>query len=222
MKHSLELTLLLSALAIVSVSCKSDDDGDDEDTATENLEPAPIEGALGPDGRPETPAANRIDRAGRVAISAALISPFDPDNRVADLDRYNKSGNANRAFVPVIATSLGVLDGLDEACGNQLGAGPEAAPGRYNTLATALVDDQLYLFSDRPGTSSVYLGVEAEALGLAPEGGGSGGGRVPGDDVVRRSYSVLVNGSFGDIDDGVDADDAQHDIDVFPFLADPS
>ena len=60
-----------------------------------------------------------------------------------------------------------------------------------------------------------------EATGLAPEGGGSGGGRVPGDDVVRRSYSVLVNGSFSDIDDGVPSDDAQHDIDVFPFLADP-
>ena len=227
MKHSFELTLLLSALAISStaLSCKSDDDGndgDDDDIATENLEPAPIEGALGPNGRPETPAANRIDRAGRVAISAALISTFDPDNRVADLDRYNKSGNANRAFVPIIATSLGVLDGLDGECGNQLGAGQEVAPGRYNTLATALDDDQLYVFSDRPGTSSVYLGVEAEALGLAPEGGGSGGGRVPGDDVVRRSYSVLVDGSFSNIDDGVPSDDATHDIDDFPFLADPS
>jgi hypothetical protein len=223
MKHSFELTLLLSALAVCSAaSCKSDDDGDDEDTSTENLDPAPIEGALGPNGRPETPAANRIDRAGRVAISAALISTFDPDNREADLDRYNKSGNANRAFIPIMATSLGVLDGLDNVCGNQLGVGPEAVPGRYNTLATALDDDQLYLFSDRPGTSSVYLGVEAEALGLAPEGGGSGGGRVPGDDVVRRSYSVLVDGSFGNIDDGVDRDDATHDIDQFPFLADPS
>jgi hypothetical protein len=222
MKHSLELALLLSALVVSTSACKSDDDGDDEDTSTENLEPAPIEGALGPDGRPETPAANRIDRAGRVAISAALISTFDPPNRVADLDRYNKSGNANRAFVPIMAASLAVLDGLDNACGNQLGVGPDVAPGRYNTLATALDDDQLYVFSDRPGTSSVYLGVEAEALGLAPAGAGSGGGRVPGDDVVRRSYSVLVNGSFQDIDDGVPADDRTHDIDAFPFLADPS
>jgi hypothetical protein len=220
MKHSFELALLLTGLAVVTgaVSCKGDDD---EDTATENLQPAPIEGALGRNGRPETPAANRIDRAGRVAISAALISTFDPDNRNANLDRYNKSGNANRAFLPIIETSLAVLDGLDNVCGNQLAAGPEAAPGRYNGLATALDDDQLYLFSDRPGTSSVYLGVEAEALELLSEGQGSGGGRVPGDDVVRRSYSVLVNGSFDDIDDLVGSDDEVHDIDVFPFLAEP-
>jgi len=226
MKHSFELALLLSALAVcsVSVSCKSDDDGgDEEDTSTETLEPAPIEGALGPNGRPETPAANRIDRSGRPAISAALISTFDPDNRQADLDRYNKSGNANRAFVPIIATSLAVLDGLDNVCGNQLLQDPaaQAVEGRYQPLATVLDDDQVYLFSDRVGASSVYLGVEAEATGLAPEGGGSGGGRVPGDDVVRRSYSVLVNGSFGDIDDGVDADDTTPDIDVFPFLVEP-
>lgn len=218
MKHSLELTLLLSALAVFS--CKSDDDGGDEDTSTQPLAPA-IEGALGRNGRPETPAANRIDRAGRPAISAALISTFNPDARVEDLDRYNKSGNANRAFVPIMEQSLAVLDGLDEVCGNQLGAGPEARPGRYQTLANALNDDQLYLFSDRVGAGSAYLGVEAEALELAPEGGGSGGGRVPGDDVVRRSYSVLVNGSFGDIDDLVDSDDATHDIDVFPFIAAP-
>jgi len=224
MKRSFDLALLLSALVVctASVSCKSDDDGD-EDTSTENLEPAPIEGALGRDGRPDTPAANRIDRAGRVAISAALISTFDPANREADLDRYNKSGNANRAFVPIIETSLAVLDGLDNICGNQLLQDPAAEPqaGRYQTLATVLDDDQLYLFSDRVGASSVYLGVEAEATQLAPEGGGSGGGRVPGDDVIRRSYSVLVNGTFGGIDDGVPSDDSTHSIDDFPFLADP-
>jgi hypothetical protein len=150
-----------------------------------------------------------------------LISTFNPDSRTADLDRYNKSGNANRDFVPIMETSLAVLDGLDEICGNQLAAGPEAEPGRYQALATALDDDQLYLFSDREGAGSVYLGVEAEALELVSEGQGSGGGRVPADDVVRRSYSVLVNGSFGDVDDLVPSDDAEHDINTFPFLAEP-
>jgi hypothetical protein len=218
MKHSFELVLLLSALAVVS--CKSDDDDDDDDTTTENLPLAP-EGALGRNGRPETPGANRIDRAGRPAISAALISTFNPAARVEDLDRYNKSGNANPVFIPIIEQSLAVLDGLDEVCGNQLAVGAEAEPGRYRALATALDDDQLYVFSDREGVGSVYLGVEAEALGAAEEGQGSGGGRVPGDDVVERSYSVLVAGTFGGIDDGVEEDDTTPDIDVFPFLAEP-
>lgn len=214
MKHSFELALLLSALT--AFSCKSDD----TDTNTSNLEPAP-EGALGKGGRPETPGANRIDRAGRPAISAALISTFSPATRQEDLDRYNKSGNANRAFVPIIAANLAVLDGLDENCGNQLLVGAQAAPGRYDALAGALDDDQVYVRSDRPGASSLYLGVEAEALGAVQAGQGSGGGRAPGDDVIERSYSVLVAGQLSGIDDGVAEDDADHDIDTFPFIAEP-
>jgi hypothetical protein len=216
MKHTFELALFLSALSVFA--CKSDDD--DTDTDTEDLQPAP-EGALGKGGRPETPGANRIDRAGRPAISAALISTFSPDTREADLDRYNKSGNANRAFVPIIAANLAVLDGLDENCGNQLLAGPQATPGRYDALAGALDDDQVYVRSDRPGASSLYLGVEAEALGAVQAGQGSGGGRAPGDDVIERSYSVLVAGQLSGIDDGVAEDDADHDIDTFPFIAEP-
>ena len=216
MKHSFELALLLSALAVFG--CKNDDDGDD-DTATEHLEPAP-EGALGKDNPPQTSAANRIDRAGRPAISAALVSPFTPDARTDDLDRYNKSGNANRSFVPIMEKSLAILDAIDTNCGNQL-LGNAQTQRRYQPLATALDDDQLYVQSDRPGASSVYLGVEAEALGAVREGQGSGGGRVPGDDVVERSYSVLVAGQLTGYDDGVSEDDAVHDIDVFPFIAAP-
>jgi hypothetical protein len=217
MKHSIEFALLLSALA--AFGCKNDGDGDD--TATENLEPATFEGALGRANPPETLAANRIDRAGRPAITAALISPFTPASRDADQDRYNKSGNANRAFVPIMEQSLAILDGIDGRCGNQLLAGAVSGQRRYQPLATALDDDQVYVRSDRAGASSLYLGVEAEALELVQEGQGSGGGRVPGDDVVARSYSVLVAGQLQGLDDAVPADDAEHDIDSFPFIAAP-
>jgi hypothetical protein len=218
MKHSIELALLLGALG--AFACSSDDDGggDDETPPDEQTEVAPIEGALGKANRPATPAAARIDRAGRPAISAALISTFNPDDRDADLDRYNKSGNANPAFIPIIAGSLAILDGLDRNCGNQLQAGADAEPGRYTALATVLVDDQIYVQSDRVNSSSIYLGVEAEALGA---GEGSGGGRAPGDDVIERSYSVLAAGVLSGVDDGVPSDDAEHDIDVFPFIAAP-
>jgi hypothetical protein len=212
MTHTFKLALLLSALAVVG--CKSDDD---TDTTTGNLK-----GGLGKANRPETPAADRIDRAGRPAITAALISSFDPTNRDADHDRYNKSGNANPDFIPIIEASLAILDGLDQKCGNQLLAGKGAAGQNiYAPLATALNDDQLYVQSDRVNVKPYYLGVEAEATGALPEGGGSGGGRYPGEDVIERSYSVLAAGALSGIDDGVPTDDAEHDIDVFPFIAAP-
>jgi hypothetical protein len=211
MKHTIELALLLSALA--AVGCKSDDD---TDTATGNLK-----GGLGKANRPETAAADRIDRAGRPAITAALISTFDPANTEADHDSYNKSGNANPVFIPKIEASLAILDGLDQKCGNQLLAGAVPSQKIYQPLATALNDDQLYVQSDRVGVKPFYLGVEAEATGTLPAGAGAGGGRYPGEDVIERSYSVLAAGVLSGIDDNVPTDDAVHDIDVFPFIAAP-
>jgi hypothetical protein len=210
--HSAMNSLGALLLLLAPLSCSNDDE---PGTATGNLA-----GALGKANRPAPTGADRIDRAGRPAISAALISTFDPDARQADLDRYNKSGNANPVFVPIMATSLAILDGLDGECGNQLGADPDL-DNPYTPLATALDDDQLYVQSDREASGSVYLGVEGEALGVLMPGQGSGGGRVPGDDVVERSYSVLVAGQLGGYDDLVECDDAEHDIDVFPFLASP-
>lgn len=208
MKH-LHSLVILAALA--AASCSSDDD---TDTQTGSLR-----GALGRSNRPAPAAADRIDRAGRPAISAALISTFNPDARVADLDRFNRNGN-DPEFRGIMATSLAILDGLDGTCGNQLLFNGELE-NPYGPLAGALADDQLYVQSDREGAGSAYLGVEAEAIGAVMPGQGSGGGRVPNDDVVERSYSVLVAGALGGIDDGVGSDDAEHDIDVFPFLAEP-
>jgi len=213
-KYSLKFALLLSVLA--AAACKNDDD---TESTTGNLRP--VEGALGKANRPATAAADRIDRAGRPAVTAALISTFDPANSQADRDRYNKSGNANPAFIPIIETSLAILDGLDQVCGNQLLAGAVANQDIYEPLATALNDDQLYVQSDRVGSTPTYLGVEAEATGAVSAGQGSGGGRAPGDDVIERSFSVLVAGKLSGIDDGVPEDDAEHDIDVFPFIAAP-
>jgi hypothetical protein len=215
MKHSI---LIASLVLLGAFGCSSDDG--DEDTSTQALQP--VEGALGKANRPAPVAADRIDRAGRPAISAALISAFTPADRQADLDRYNKSGNSSPTFFPIMEKSLAVLDGLNGTCGDQLLFAADPDPTRkYRALARALADDQVYVQSDRPGVGSVYLGVEAEALQALQPGQGSGGGRAPGDDVVARSYSVLVAGQLTGLDDGVSEDDADHDIDVFPFVAAP-
>jgi hypothetical protein len=219
--------LLLGTLVLFA--CNDDDDGGDGNGAGSGNLPGAVlanqpnvPGALGPENVP-LPGA-RIDRAGRVAITAALVEAFNPDVAAQNAahDRYNASGNGNPEFIPTIEASLGILDSLDNQCGTQLlyGAGPDPARP-YQAFATALDDDQLYLNSGAARPASVYLGVEGEATGALEPGQGNAGGRVPGDDVVARSYSVLALGALRGIDDGVPSDDATHDPNTFPFIAPP-
>lgn len=204
------------ALGITCLGLGSCND-DDPDSATNALRAG---GALGKANPPQL--GERIDRAGRPAITAALIATFDSQGQETTRQAYNRSGQQNEDFRTTIEFNLAVLDGLDGACGNQLLAtvAAEDEP-RYSPLADVLLDDQLYLHSDRFAAPSIYLGLEAEfVLGSDVVSGGSGG-RAPGDDVVERSYSVLAAGALSGVDDGVEADDATHDRNVFPFLAEP-
>ena len=93
----------LTALALPA--CNGDDVKDNPDaaigmagSATLSLQPSPISGARGA-GNPPT-LGDRIDRAGRPAITAALISTFeaDPDKKASDVAAYNSSGLSNPAF----------------------------------------------------------------------------------------------------------------------------
>jgi len=213
----------LSLAAVALPACNGDDNKDNADdaismagSATLSLLPA-IPNARGAGNPPDLGA--RIDRAGRPAISAALIGTFegDPDKKASLVADYNKAGLSNQTFAATMKTSLGILDGLDGVCGNQLLATPTG--DRYAALANVLLDDQLYLNSDSAG--SVYLGVEAEAISAVPAGSGAGGGRQPGDDVIERSYSVLAAGALRGIDDGVARDDTVPSPNIFPFLAAP-
>lgn len=208
---------LISALAL-GISCVAlGSCNEDGDTDTETLR---AEGALGKRNPPRI--GERVDRTGRPAITAALISTFNPDGRATVRDAYNRSGQLNEDFRATIEESLGVLDGLDGACGNQLLADVAAEDEpRYSPLATVLLDDQLYLHSDRVGAPSIYLGLEAEFVLGSDTISGGGGGRTPGYDVIERSYSVLAAGALSGVDDGVAADDENHDEDEFPFLAEP-
>jgi hypothetical protein len=220
----------LCAIAISALACNGNGNGNDStndaiSTAGRNsLLPAEVQIA-GARGRANPPDLGvRIDRAGRPAITAALISTFsgNPDVTTKDRGDYNAAGLGDKSFLPTIKTSLAILDGLDGKCGNQLLAG--SGTDRYDALANVLLDDQLYVNSDRSG--SVYLGVELEYVTSQPgfagtAVAGAGGGRQPGDDVIARSYSELAAGLVGGIDDGVPTDDATHDPDNFPFIAAP-
>jgi len=190
---------------------------------------------INPDAGIEFPAAPtlgaQIDRTGRPAISTALLSTFEADDAVkgAAKDEYNANADPSTwgaAYSDAFAGSLAILDSLDGTCGNQLLAdADDDTPARYAGLAGALAGDMLSLQSN-PASGScdggVYLGVEAETLGVLGEGEGGCGGRDPNNDVIDRSYSVLAAGILTGVDDTITEDAANHDPDVFPFLADPS
>jgi hypothetical protein len=172
---------------------------------------------LGEDNPPKLGA--QIDRAGRPAISTALVATFETDEDVKNSkkDAYNAADDpttwAEDAEADLM-TNLAILDSLDSVCGNQLLA--DGAGARYEALAGVLLDDQLYV-NTASGTCEAYLGVEAEALGLVEDGGC--GGRTPNYDVIERSYSVLAAGALTGVDDTIPQDDQEHSLTEFPFIA---
>ncbi|MDQ3031219.1 MAG: DUF4331 domain-containing protein [Myxococcota bacterium] len=167
---------------------------------------------------------DQIDRVGRPAISTATVGTFLPDAmRAARRDAYSDATDPSmwdESFTGDIAASLGVLDSLDTVCGNQLLAGDAAVDGRYDALAGVLANDRLWVdAASGVNAGNLYLGVEAEALGVLEEGGA--GGRRPTDDVIERSYSVLAAGALAGIDDTITMDEGGATNATFPFLGAP-
>lgn len=157
-----------------------------------------------------------LDRVGRAAVNTALIGVIAPrGEKDAAQQQYNVtpregwSGHAGE-----IAANLAVYDALDGTCGNQLLAGPDAVPGRYDVLAGVLADDRLFLNTSY-GACSQYLAVELAATQIAPNQ--DCGGRTPRYDVIDVTYSALAAGAVSGVPDGIDADPAPL-LEAFPFF----
>lgn len=194
-------TLVLTLCAALSFTACSDDD------VTEDTIPS----------RPSV--GSQIDRTGRPAISTALMQTFNGDDAAkgAAKDAYNAAAPSQwPSFEADFVTSLAILDSLDAKCGNQLLADDANPNGRYAALAGILADDQLYVNTDS-GTCGTYLGLEAEVVGALNAGDGGCGGRMPSDDIIDRSYSVLAAGILSGVDDTITADDCATSA-SFPFL----
>lgn len=197
--------LFLSALMSLSVACGGDDGGGGDDVFPE----------LG----------TQLDRAGRAAISTALIESFlftDATAQAAGKDSYSQDANAAGwvgAHSAEMEKNLAILDALDSnvngsGCGNQL-----AFSGGYGGLADVLADDRLLIDASQTSCDE-YLAVEANLV-LGAGTVVDCGGRSPVVDSVRRSYSVLAAGALDLTGSGVDADDATHNDSTFPYLAAP-
>ncbi|MDB2706447.1 hypothetical protein N8Z55_02615 [Pseudomonadales bacterium] len=160
----------------------------------------------------------QMDRIGRPAILTALVSTFDePIARGVSRDAYNAASLADwKKFTNNIRGNLALFDGLDGQCGNQILLDPSViGPSRYDTFATVLADDRLYL-NTTSGSCSQYLGVELDAFNLAAND--ECGGRTITQDVIDVSYSALVVGNVVFVTDGVGSDNVSQSNDVFPFL----
>ncbi len=176
-----------------------------------------------PDAPPSTPAkptlGAQIDRMGRPAVNTALDKTFTPDPmRDPAEDAYNADtakASWQTTYTPIFAAQLAILDSIDRNCGNQLLAGATATAGRYDGLAGALADDQLYVNS-ASSTCGQYLAVEANATNVVPND--DCGGRKPEYDVIETTYSVLVAGALSGIDDTITNDSTFKAS--FPYLGD--
>ena len=161
-----------------------------------------------------------IDRMGRAAVNTALTNPFDTvtgSSPNAVKDAYNSVADPtlwSSMFKANIKSNLAILDGLDATCGNQFIA--DASSSRYDTLASVLVDDQLYL-NTASGTCQVYLGVEANAVNAIPNS--DCGGRTPLENTIDETYSLLAIGQPSGVTNGVTSDaDHTASLAAFPFL----
>jgi hypothetical protein len=164
----------------------------------------------------------QLDRAGRPLTGNALLGTLaggEISNKLKE--EYNAATPATAArFVPEIEKALGLYDGFDGTCGNQLLAGKNATAGRYRELATLLADDRLWVDSTS-GSCRQFFAVELTELTAGPIGTDCGG-RTPTYSAANIYRSFLANGTSVGIDDGLARDKLEHTSTTFPFLAAPA
>jgi hypothetical protein len=204
------------ATALVTAGCS---DGGDNDNSNAQNDPAP----------PTINLNHQIDRMGRAGVNTAATAPFfretvEEEKKVHDdvSDAYNSASDPSQwgsLFADRIAGNIAILDSLDTVCGNQLLAGKDVAPGRYDALAGVLADDQLYV-TTASGSCQQYLAVEGNAVGITNN---DCGGRTPLEDTIDVTYSVLAIGALTGVNDGVPIDaDGTASLTAFPYLDTPN
>jgi len=165
----------------------------------------------------------QLNRVGRPLTKNALLGLFAPDDVGDQLkEDWNAATPATSArFIPDIQKGLALYDAFDGQCGNQLLAEPKAAPSnRYLALATLLADDRLWVNSASMICTQL-MAVELAALASHKSLTNDCGGRSPNYKAANVWRSLLVDGTNASVDDGVEHDDHEHSVTVFPFLAAP-
>jgi hypothetical protein len=164
----------------------------------------------------------QLDRVGRPLTGNALLGTLAT---AAESDKlkedYNRATPATAArFVPEIEQNLGLYDGFDGKCGNQVLASKLRTTGRYHELAVALADDRLWV-NGATGVCKQFFAVELAALAGQTEFDNDCGGRTPTYSAANVYRALLANGTSTGIDDGLTRDKREQSSTVFPFLAAP-
>lgn len=170
-----------------------------------------------------TSAYGQLDRMGRPLTGNALLGTLATDAISDGLkEDYNRATPTTAArFVPEIEKTLGLYDGFDGKCGNQLLASKQVTgAGRYRELATLLADDRLWVNS-ASGVCTQLFAVELVQLAGRTALKNDCGGRSPTYSAANEYRSLLANGTSTGIDDGLSRDAREHSATKFPFLAAP-
>jgi hypothetical protein len=164
----------------------------------------------------------QLDRVGRPLTGNALLGTLATAAESDKLkEQYNRATPATAArFVPEIEKNLGLYDGFDGKCGNQLLASRGATAGRYRELAALLADDRLWVNSAY-GVCRQFFAVELAELTGPDTFDNDCGGRTPTYSAANVYRSLLANGTPAGIDDGLTRDKREHSSTEFPFLAAP-
>jgi hypothetical protein len=165
-----------------------------------------------------------LDRMALPFVGNTLLgtSPFSTDDASGVLrQEYNEArpGTAAR-FIADLQKGLAFQDSLDGKCGNQLLAGPENSPIRYQRLAKLFADDRLWVNS-ASSVCTQFFAVELATLAGQKALSNDCGGRTPTYDTSNVWRSLLIAGTTTGITDGLHQDEHPPSATVFPFLAPP-
>jgi len=166
----------------------------------------------------------RLDRMARPFVTNTLLgaAPFSTDDASGLLrQKFNEAGAQDvTEFSGYLQKSLAMQDSLDGHCGNQLLAGPEATPERYEPLAKVFADDRLWVNS-ASSVCTQFFAVELASVGGQNALSADCGGRSPTYDTSNVWRSLLIAGMTRNITDGLHQDEHPPSNSVFPFLAPP-
>jgi len=216
------LLALISSAALFACSGDDNNDGGTDSGSDVNNNPDVAKTDGGSDasdsgGNPAPPTLKtQVDRMGRPAINTALNHVFDTTSAAGTAkDTYNADKNIagwQAAYLGEFAKNLGIFDGLDTICGNQIAF---TKANSYATLAGVTADDRLYI-NTAGTTCAQYLAVELNALGVTNT---DCGGRSLKYDVIDTTYSAVAIGATTGVGDGISADTTKTGGTTFPYLA---
>ena len=166
----------------------------------------------------------RLDRMARPFVANTLLgaAPFSTDDASGLLrQKFNEvRAQEAAAFVEHLRKSLAFQDSLDGRCGNQLLAGPQETPARYDQLAKIFTDDRLWVNS-ASSVCTQFFAVELASVGGQNALTADCGGRSPTYDTSNVWRSLLIAGTTRNITDGLHQDEHSPSDSVFPFLGPP-